>query len=231
MCVHCICIVRALHSFTAVIECIICPSRKIVWAKQLIWFLIVENCFAFSFLTQSLFRRGRRARASCNWQIFHTNNCFDLKRLMLANLQEILMKIFHLCCMIDDDIELHPWKENWLACLRSLASRRRERCWNNFNEACALSTEFEIFMCKLDAINPIVGTRMRVRANGITVNKAFSVWNTFEMNGQILLNSNSTSPTRDNNLCWSLRPIISLHSLKWDWVERIRLQTNQFQHR
>lgn len=50
--VHCICIVR-VYSFT-VIECIFCPSQNRV-GEQLIWFLIVENCFAFSlFLNPSM---------------------------------------------------------------------------------------------------------------------------------------------------------------------------------
>lgn len=56
---------------------------------------------------------------------------------MLANLQEIQIrarekciimrkfekKIFHLCCMIDDDIELHPWKKTDLSAIGNMCDR------------------------------------------------------------------------------------------------------------
>lgn len=61
--------------------------------------------------------------------------------------------------MIDDDIELHPWKKTDLPAFWPASARTRApaRCWNNFNEARALGTRnSKYFMGRLDAINPIV---------------------------------------------------------------------------
>ena len=86
---------------------------------------------------------------------------------MLANLQETKIQTefkrkkhtqqFHLCCMIDDDIELHPWKKTdlpafWLAC-KCVRERDVEIILMRLVHSVR---NLKYFMGKLDAINPIV---------------------------------------------------------------------------
>lgn len=148
-------------------------KKKSCGRTQLIWFLIVENCLAFSFPCSIV--AFPRALQAIQWlHRFAHKQLFDLKRLMLANLQEILRrnensnrilkKSTHnnSTCAVWSMTTLNYTRERKLICLpfdwlASVCARERERDVEIILMRPVHSVRnLKYFMGKLDAINPIV---------------------------------------------------------------------------